>query len=90
MTTAQVNGVSLVFEHNNGSRQTSGFLSGEGSTFTYQVTGTGTATIQGSNDGVNWVGLTDAPLNAGESLVLIHSWMYLQITGTATVLVSRG
>jgi len=90
MTILQVTGVNIALEHNNAGRQSQALISGSGNTFTYQVTGVGTATIQGSNDNVNWVNLTDAPLNAGESLVLIHSWMYLQVTGTATVLVSRG
>lgn len=90
MTILQVNGVDVVVEHNNGARTSSGYLVGEGNTFTYQVTGTGTATIQGSNDGVNWVALTDAALTAPSSVVMVHSWKFIQVEGTATVLVSRG
>lgn len=56
--------------------------------FTYQVTGTGTATVQGSNDGVNWFDIGTA-LAAPTSLCVIHSWVFLQKTGTADVLVSR-
>lgn len=57
--------------------------------FTYQVTGSGTATIQGSNDNVNWFNLTTADITAPGSLVAIHSWRYIRKTGTASVLVSR-
>ena len=59
-------------------------------TFTYQVTGSGTATIQGSNDGVNWFNIATS-LTAPTSVVVIHSWIFLQatLTGTASILVSR-
>lgn len=64
-------------------------ISGKGAnTFTYQITGSGTATIQGSNDGVNWFPISSA-LTAPNSLVAIHSWQYLMSAGTANVLVSR-
>jgi len=56
--------------------------------FTYQVTGTGTATIQGSNNGVTWFNIAD-PITAPGSLAVMHSWVYLKKTGTADVLASR-
>lgn len=90
MTILQVNGVNVVAEHNNAGRKSSGYITGEGNTFTYQVTGTGTATILGSNNGQDWVQLIDGPVTAPDSLVLIHSWMNIKIEGDATVLVSRG
>lgn len=90
MTILQVNGVDVVVEHNNAGRQSTGFITGQGNTFTYQVTGTGSATIFGSNNNNDWTSLTDAPLIAPNSLVLIHSWQFIKVEGDATVFVSRG
>ena len=90
MTILEVQGVNVVLEHNNGERSTSGYITGQGNTFTYQVAGTGSATIYGSNNNQDWIALTDTPLIAPSSLVLIHSWLFLKVEGTATVIVSRG
>lgn len=90
MTILQVQGVNVVLEHNNAGRATSEYITGEGNTFTYQVAGTGTATIYGSNNDNDWIALTDAPLNAPDSLVLIHSWKFIKVEGEASVIVSRG
>lgn len=90
MTILQVNGVDIVLEHNNAGRQTTGYITGQGSTFTYQITGNGTASIYGSNNGNDWVSLTDGPIVAPDSMVVVHSWSYIKIDGTATVIVTRG
>lgn len=90
MTILQVNGVDIVLEHNNAGRQTTGYITGQGNTFTYQVAGTGSATISGSNNGTDWIQLTDAPLVAPSSVVLIHSWSQIKVEGDASVIVSRG
>lgn len=60
--------------------------------FTYQATGVGAVSIQGSNDGVNWVNVNQEAMVAPTSLVAIHTWRYLKATlaGTAKILVSRG
>lgn len=64
-------------------------ITGNGAnTFTYQITGSGTATIQGSNDGTNWFQIA-SPLAPPNSLVAVHSWRYLKSDGAANVLVSR-
>jgi len=90
MTILEVQGVNVVVEHNNAGRQSSGFIHGKGNTFTYQVAGTGSATIYGSNNNQDWIQISDTPLIAPSSLVLIHSWLFLKVEGTATVIVSRG
>lgn len=90
MTILQVQGVNVVLEHNNGERSTSGYITGQGNTFTYQVAGAGRATIAGSNNGNDWIPLTDTALTAPNSLVLIHSWQFIKVEGDATVIVSRG
>lgn len=90
MTILQVKGVDIVLEHNNAGRQTTGYITGQGNIFTYQVIGSGNAVIHGSNDGNNWIPITDAPLVAPDSLVLMHSWLYIRVEGTAVVTVSRG
>ena len=56
--------------------------------FSYSITGSGTATIQGSNNGTDWFNIASS-LTAPTSIVVIHSWVFLKATGTATVLVSR-
>lgn len=90
MTILQVNGVNVVLEHNNAGRSTSGYITGQGNTFTYQVAGAGSATISGSNNGTDWIALTDTPLIAPSSLVLIHSWLFIKVEGKAMVTVSQG
>lgn len=90
MTILEVQGVNVVLEHNNGERSTGGYITGQGNIFTYQATGAGNAVIHGSNNGINWTPITDTPLVAPDSLVLMHSWLYIRVEGTATVTVSRG
>lgn len=92
MAISETSGVTIVLEHNNGGRKVADCTEGKGNTFTYQVIGAGTANIYGSNVDGSWIALTDAPLTAPTSLVLIHSWRFIKVDGDATVIVivSRG
>lgn len=63
-------------------------IQGSDSLYTYQNTGTGTATIQGSNNGKDWVTITT--VTSGAVYSGSHSYAFLQMTGSTEVSVSRG
>ena len=51
---------------------------GRGSLFSYQSYGTGTATVEVSNDLQNWITLFD--VSGTDSIVLKHPWKYQKVT----------
>ena len=63
-------------------------VQGSDSLYTYQNTGTGTATIVGSNNAVNWT--TVATVASGASHTGSHAYAFLMMTGSTEVSVSRG
>ena len=63
-------------------------IQGSDSLYTYQNTGTGTATLQGSNNGKDWVTITT--VTSGASSISSHSYAFLRMTGSTEVSVSRG
>ena len=64
-------------------------LRGTGTLLTYQNIGDIVATIQGSNDNVNWTTLR--VIDPSGSKVVFESWKYLrQLEPLANVLVTRG
>ena len=63
-------------------------VQGSDSLYTYQNTGTGTATLQGSNTGKDWITITTVA--SGASYIGSHSYAFLQMTGSTEVSVSRG
>lgn len=63
-------------------------VQGSDSLYTYQNTGTGTATLQGSNNGKDWVTITT--VTSGASSISSHSYAFLRMTGSTEVSVSRG
>ena len=63
-------------------------IQGSDSLYTYQNTGTGTATIVGSNNAVNWT--TVATIASGASHTGSHAYAFLMMTGSTEVSVSRG
>ena len=58
------------------------------SLYTYQNTGTGTATIVGSNNAVNWTSV--ATVVSWASYTGSHAYAFLMMTGSTEVSVSRG
>ena len=65
-----------------------GAVQGSDSLYTYQNTGTGTATIVGSNNAVNWTSV--ANVVSGASYTGSHAYAFLMMTGSTEVSVSRG
>lgn len=63
-------------------------IQGSDSLYTYQNTGTGTATIVGSNNAVNWISVTT--IVSGDSYTGSHAYAFLMMTGSTEVSVSRG
>ena len=63
-------------------------IQGSDSLYTYQNTGTGTATIVGSNNAVNWTSV--ATVVSGASYTGSHAYAFLMMTGSTEVSVSRG
>ena len=63
-------------------------IQGSDSLYTYQNIGTGTATIVGSNNAVNWT--TVATVASGASHTGSHAYAFLMMTGSTEVSVSRG
>ena len=63
-------------------------IQGSDSLYTYQNTGTGTATILGSNNAVNWT--TVATVASEASHTGSHAYAFLMMTGSTEVSVSRG
>ena len=51
---------------------------GRGSLFSYQSYGTGTATVEVSNDLENWITLFD--VSAADSIILMHPWKYQKVS----------
>ena len=51
---------------------------GRGSLFCYQTYGTGTATVEVSNDLENWITLFD--VSEADSVVLMHPWKYQKVS----------
>lgn len=62
-------------------------IQGNQTLFTYQNTGTGTATILGSNNAVNWTTVTT--VTSGASYTGSHAYAFLMMTGSTEVSVSR-
>ena len=63
-------------------------VQGSDSLYTYQNTGTGTATIVGSNNAVTWTAITT--VTSGDSFTGSHAYAFLMMTGSTEVSVSRG
>ena len=63
-------------------------VQGSDSLYTYQNTGTGTATIVGSNNAVTWTAITT--VTSGDSFTGSHAYAFLMMTGSTQVSVSRG
>ena len=63
-------------------------IQGSDSLYTYQNTGTGTATIVGSNNAVTWTAITT--VTSGDSFTGSHAYAFLMMTGSTQVSVSRG
>ena len=63
-------------------------IQGSDSLYTYQNTGTGTATIVGSNNAVTWTAITT--VTSGDSFTGSHAYAFLMMTGSTEVSVSRG
>lgn len=58
-------------------------IQGSDSLYTYQNTGTGTATILGSNNAVNWTAV--ATVASGASHTGSHAYAFLMMTGSTEV-----
>ena len=63
-------------------------VQGSDSLYTYQNTGTGTATLLGSNNAVTWTAITT--VTSGDSFTGSHAYAFLMMTGSTQVSVSRG